>query len=420
MQGKTKNELTKSNFGKWGWITILVCLLAYFVGGMLVSDGLNIYVTGLVELRGWDRAEMLSWSTYGGWLGVVSTLIFAQIALKHRNGARWLMIITLLIAAVAIYTYGHSTTFVGYAISVVVTSVVYTGYGSVSANTIQTNWFPRKKGIALGWSTIGFPLCTMIFPVTANWIMGKVGTENLFTVIGVFVVVVVVFLLIRTNPEDRGVTPDNLPIEAPAAEEKKQTGREMSLKEVAKTPQVWLIGIALGLLWLVTAGIISQFVTRITGMGLDRSVAVNLMALMGFFGIFGSYLWGLIDSAIGTKKACLIYAVWYAVALVLLIVMSGSSFVMYLAVFMVGISVGGICNLIPSYTATIYGRENFRSANRIVAPVSAAVKSSAYLYVGRSMAITGSLIGTYIGLIIICAIAFILVLLIRPMKKAEA
>ena len=89
--------------------------------------------------------------------------------------------------------------------------------------------------------------------------------------------------------------------------------------------------------------------------GYDRTGAVQLLALMGFSGIFGSYLWGLIDQKIGTKKLLLfmLHGIWSGCCCYIHAKHSGH----YLAVFMVGIGVGGICNLIPSYVGTIWKRE---------------------------------------------------------------
>lgn len=56
------------NFGRRGWVIIIMCLIAYYIGGGINTDGLNIFVGALSGARGWDRAAMLTWSTYGGWL----------------------------------------------------------------------------------------------------------------------------------------------------------------------------------------------------------------------------------------------------------------------------------------------------------------------------------------------------------------
>lgn len=190
------------------------------------------------------------------------------------------------------------------------------------------------------------------------------------------------------------------------------------MKKLLCEKRTWFIGIGLGLMWMVTVSIVSRLVARLMGMGLDRGAAVGMLSVVGFFGIFGSYIWGWIDQKFGTKIASLIYCVWYAVALLLLIMMQ-NAVLMYIGVFMVGISVGGICNLIPSMVGTIFGRKDFAAANRFISAVTKGICACAYLYMGQ-MEATFSMTGAYIGLIVICAVAFLLILCIKPFKVANA
>ena len=64
---------TSFSYGAWGWSTIIMCMLAYFIAGGVGTDGLNIYVGALSGLRGWEKASMLAFSTYGGWIAVIVT-----------------------------------------------------------------------------------------------------------------------------------------------------------------------------------------------------------------------------------------------------------------------------------------------------------------------------------------------------------
>ena len=181
----SKQNNKANSFGGWGWSMIFMCMIAYFIGGGINTDGLNIFVGALSGARGWDRAAMLSWSTYGGWIAILFTYIFGHIIVK--KGAKVVFVGTLFLTAIAIYFYGHTQNFAVYAISVAACSILSAGYSLTAPNTIQANWFPRKKGLALGWSTIGYPLCTMIFPFVTNFLMGNFGVESMFTAIAVFV-----------------------------------------------------------------------------------------------------------------------------------------------------------------------------------------------------------------------------------------
>jgi sugar phosphate permease len=292
----------------------------------------------------------------------------------------------------------------------------------VSVNVIQTNWFPKKKALVLGVSTIGFPLCTMVFPALSNFLIGKVGLEGMFTVIAIIVAVfaVICIFVCKVTPEEAGKFPDNEPLgNAEFEQQKKEMENYQSpwtIKKLIGEKMFWFANIGLGLMWMVTIAIVSQLVSRLMSAGYEQTQAVAMLSVMGFFGIFGSYIWGWIDQKFGTKKAALIYCGWYAIALLLLIFMSNTVSI-YLAIFMVGTSVGGICNLIPSMTGTIFGRKDFAAANRLASPVTTGIKACAFLYVAQSLRLTGDLTGAYIGLIVVCGIAALLISRIKPLTE---
>lgn len=421
-EGKKMSKKSTMNFGCRGWVIIFMCLIAYYIGGGINTDGLNIFVGALSGARGWDRAAMLTWSTYGGWIGIVLSLLFGHLTVKKKNGAKYVLVGSLLVTAVAFYFYGHTQSYGVYALCVGTCAAFACGYSLVSPNVIQTNWFPKKKAMVLGISTIGFPLCTMTFPALSDFLIGAVGLEGMFTVISVCIAVFAILCLFicKVTPEEVGAYPDNEPVEAERYEAQKKEMMSYqspwTIRKLAKEKMFWLSNVGLGLMWMVTVAIVSQLVARLMSAGYDQKQAVAMLSVMGFFGIFGSYIWGWIDQKTGTKKAALIYCIWYIIALVLLIFMA-NTITVYLAVFMVGTSVGGICNLIPSMTGTLFGRKDFAAANRFASPITSGIKACAFLFVAQSMRLTGSLTGAYVGLIIVCVVAFLLLSQIKPLKQ---
>lgn len=422
---QVKRSDTSFSFGKWGWSTVIMCLIAYLIAGGVSTDGLNIYVGALTGLRGWDKAAMLSFSTYGGWIGIILTFVFGHIVAKNMKATKWIMVGTLLVTAVLMYFYGHTQNFALYAICVAGVSCMTVGFSQICPNTIQTNFFPRRKAIVLGVSTIGFPLCSVVWPNITHRLMSNpnIGVEGMFTVIAIFIAVFAIACIwwCKVTPEEVGVAPDNDPMNAEEIKASMKAMREYkspwTMKRLVREKRTWLIGVGLGLMWMVTVAIVSRLVARLLTMGLDSGSAVNMLSLVGFFGIFGSYIWGWIDQKFGTKIASLIYCVWYVIALVLLILMQ-TPVLMYAGVFMVGISVGGICNLIPSMVGTVFGYKDFTAANRLISAITKGLCACAYLYMGR-MEAAFTMTGAYIGLIVICIVAFVLIALIKPLKQEQ-
>ena len=135
-------------------------------------------------------------------------------------------------------------------------------------------------------------------------------------------------------------------------------------------------------LWMTTIGLVSNFVTKLIMVGTAPTLAVTMLTVAAIVGIVGSYIWGWLDQKFGTKNASLIYGVWYLIALLLMIFQNGSMILIGLATFFVGFGIGGIGNLIPSIIGTCFGRFGFIQANRIIAPVNTAVRSTALIIIG--------------------------------------
>lgn len=423
-QTKKRGDMS-NNFGSYGWSMIIMCMIAYFIAGGVGTDGLNIYVGAVSGQQGWEQAGMLAFSTYGGWIGVIVTFILGHITAKRMQSTKPIMVITLLLTAVLMYFYGHTSNYALFGLCVAGVSFLSVGYSQVCPNNIQTNWFPRRKAIALGFSTIGFPLCTMIWPNVTSRLMDAFGVEGMFTAIAVFIAAYAIICIFwcKVTPEEVGRAPDNDPM---SAEEIRANQKAMAeykspwtMKKLLAEKRTWFIGVGLGLMWMVTVAIVSRMVVRLTtGVGMERMEAVNMLSVVGFFGIFGSYLWGWIDQKIGTRKASLLYCAWYVIALIFLIFMS-NAVLMWVGVFMVGISVGGICNLIPSMVGTIFGRKDFAAANRLISAVTKGICACSYLYMGQMEKQAWGMTGAYVGLIVICVVAAILIACITPFASAE-
>ena len=208
---------------------------------------------------------------------------------------------------------------------------------NVVPNNIMNIWFPHKKGLALGWASMGLPICTATIILILNAI-GNPQTAYIIIGIACFVVAVLSIFWAKDTPEEVGATPDNEPIE--------------------------------------------HFVTKLIMVGTAPTLAVTMLTVAAIVGIVGSYIWGWLDQKFGTKNASLIYGVWYLIALLLMIFQNGSMILIGLATFFVGFGIGGIGNLIPSIIGTCFGRFGFIQANRIIAPVNTAVRSTALIIIG--------------------------------------
>ena len=90
---------------------------------------------------------------------------------------------------------------------------------------------------------------------------------------------------------------------------------------------------------------------------------------------------------------------------------NGSMVMTLLVTFFVGFGIGGIGNLIPSMIGTCFGRFGFIQANRVIAPVNTAVRSTAFIIIG--VVGTANLVSAYWIFFVLSVISIGLVALIK-------
>ncbi len=85
------------------------------------------------------------------------------------------------------------------------------GYCWTCANALMASWFPTKKGLALGWATMGQNLCSATFVLLLTAFMGWTSLNGSFYIMGGLLIVAGIFsyIVMRDTPEEMGCAPDN-------------------------------------------------------------------------------------------------------------------------------------------------------------------------------------------------------------------
>ena len=381
------SKSTKSNFGKWGWSMIIYCAISYYIAAALATDTLSWYPAAFAGLRGWgENMPNLCNAMVGiaGWISVLGAFVFSVLAAK--KGSRWMAVFGNIICGVATIIFAVTKSLPLFLAMIIIQVVVG---GTIQVNIVPNNimniWFPKKKGLALGWASMGLPLCTATIILFLN---GIGNPQTGYIIIGVvcFVLAAVSAFWVKNEPEEVGATPDNEPIDHEAAEAMRiaaeEEAKKLTLGVIAKNPNTWLIGFGHGLLWMTTIGLVSNMVTKFIMIGIPQNMAILMMTVAAIFGIIGSYIWGWLDQKFSTKKASQMYGVWYIVSLLLMIFNNGSMPMTILCAFFVGFGIGGIGNLIPSMIGTCFGRFGFIQANRLIAPINTLIRCTGLIIIG--------------------------------------
>ncbi len=397
---KKKDTSLRSNFGAWGWFIIVFAFLSFMFAGNLIVDSLNITVSAFANLHGWQVGTLLSYSTVAGLIAIVGAGVLSKCV--QRFGVKKIYIVSLAVVAACCMVWGSITTTTEYAIIIILVNVFGEGFGFVGGTAILANWFPKKKGLAMGWATIGFQASAIVLLPLYVYILNRYNLVVAYKVIGACLValLVICILFVKNNPEDRGCTPDNeheYSVEAykEMHERAKEIGKEhyFTNSQLLKTKQIWQIGIINGLVQLAITILIVQFIPNLMICGFTETRATFLYSLASIVGGVGSYLWGVLDQKIGIKKATMWMCIAHTAAGLtfgLASMQIGGKVMATVSAFIVGTILGVSSNYVGSFTAHVFGRYGYASAFSLVIMIVTGLRSLGYSLIGVINTATGS------------------------------
>ena len=411
---KVTAKNAKSNFGPRGWIIIILGMLMWFFSASASVEGTNLLLPAFSEAHSIGAANLYFCNTVASLICVPMVAVVG--ALQVRIGPRRVISLCWLVGAAGLTILGFASSLAGYCVGRIVMTVGTTCGNYIGLNGIISNWFPTKKDLVLGYVTIGSNLSVAISLFLLNGLLSWGGISFTFwTYACIFLAIgLLSFLCLRSNPEEVGCFPDNdRSMTQEHVQKLHQIGEEYkksspwTARRLLTTRQTWQIAIGYGIILLITVGILSTLVTSLLIKGLDLTWAKSMMTVAAVCGIPCSYLWGVLGTKFGTKRATLLlYGVAMAVIVFMLI---PGVWTAVPVVFLLGCFIGAGNNLTPAIIASVYGRYDFSKALSVILPIWNIVVAFANTVVGVPQSLTGSYTMSYIVLAILAVIGFFLV-----------
>ncbi|NCB62576.1 MAG: MFS transporter [Clostridia bacterium] len=415
-QKKIASENMSMRFSKGWGIILYQALMFFFLIGFSI-DGLNIVAPAFAAETGIEYASVLSTATIAGMIGVIAYIFIARI--NVRVGARALSGVCLIGAGASYIFLGQASTLTTYCVALTLVTCFINGAAYIAGNSLIAQWFPKKKGLANGFTTMGHNCGSAFYVPLISFMIAAFGYAKgmSYVAVGAVALGVIGLVFVRNTPQECGMYPDNVTKEVYEREYFQSSGDEnggWTVGKLLKTRELWLCALIIGINQLVTTGVMSQLVVRNTGIGFSQEKAVGLMTVCALIGVAGSYLFGAIDQKFGVKKAIILFLVWYCVALA--VNCTDTVMGVYISVAMIGIAVGAAANFIVSLPASVFGRHGFNMVNAVFFPLMQIVLMTNYVVNAFALKATGSLRGAYVVYIGLLLVNIVLTAIIHPTR----
>lgn len=421
-------QSTAKGFGKKGWGILILTFFSILINAMIIYDSLNVTLLPYTGL-GWptrlgmqNPSILYIFSTIAAWVSVPGAIFFGWLCGKKSCKFAWGL--ALVLNAVFCLIWGFVNVTPLYLLLICLANICGMGFSYIASLNVISNWYPTKKGLAMGIVTIGFPLSATIATPLCTALLMNLGLSGIYMMFAAVCLIlgILVFAFVKDYPEQAGAYPDNdKSFDRALSEKLLAEGLEYQKtsiwqpKKFLKTGNVWKIIFPLGVMELFSLGVMSNFVPRMAQIGfVDVNTVTPMLACAGLVACVGSYLCGVMDQKLGTKKAIIITFLFGTMSLILNVI---GGFVTtgtvgdlgYILIFIgqpfMGIMLGGAANYLVSLISTIWGRYDFDNGYRVMKPAVAIIGALGITICGALGNAPG--VGYGIAYILICVLCII-------------
>ncbi len=350
------------NEGKlhYGWIVIFMGLLTTIAAHGFGRMAYTIILPAMKDGLQFDYTQLGLLGT-GNFIGYLTMAIVGGF-LAARFGTRIVITLALILMGVTMILTGLAETF-GFAFAMRLMTGLGNGASYVPAMALGSAWFAmEKRGFATGIVSAGIGAGTLVSGLVVPPILKAFGPEGWrisWYILGGAVILIsgVVFLFVRSRPEEKGLEPVGMqksaaPQAAPTAAKKVSA---LNWTSVYRMPAVWYLGLVYffyGLSYIIYMVFFAAYLVK--EMGLSQAWAGTLWAAVGGLSVFCGVIWGGISDRLGRGRgAALAYLVLGASYIIYALVKVEFGF--YLSAFLFGLTAWSIPTIMAAAAGDFVG-----------------------------------------------------------------
>lgn len=382
---------------------IIIGLVMFLCMGTIYSWGVfqNPLLKILEENSGEHISPIMAGMPYTVFLFFYAfTMPVAGIFIKKVNPKILLILGSFLI--------GTAWYLAGLAKSIEFVIATYGILGGIGVGTIYgvpmaivAEWFPEKKGLAVGLTLLGFGLSPFITAPLAGELIINFGVLLTFKILGVLFLIILTLLSLLLKFPDMHTKEQST--------ENIDSSGEFTPKEMVKTSgfyALWIcytIGTFCGLMII---GISSSYAQEIVGVTALK--AAFFTSLFAIFNGIGRPLFGAITDRVGSKNAITISYLTIIFAGVISLIFRSNIITFVLAFSIMWLNLGGWLSIAPASTINIFGKVNYTSNYGILFTAYGIGAVSQGFVGGYLKEIFGSYIYIFYPVIISCFIGLVI------------
>jgi len=329
-------------------VSLFISLFFLWGGGYNTAP---IFLPALLKAFGWSHGRV-SWITGGLSLAIG---VSAPIAgwLLDRVEARFVMGAGAILAVLGLLSASRSNSFESLLLSVLLLGFGLGASTWLAASTVIANWFPDRRGFALGIVTAGMEAGGMTF-IVGSVIAAYGWRAGYFTVAIPELLIVVPLLVVFIRTRGRRKFRANLRL----ISRSQSVLPGFEVREAVRTRAFRMLVVAQLAYGLAVGGTFHHLVAFLEGLGYNLHSATLVVSIVLGLAAVGKAAMGALGDRIGGKNALALGFVMIAAGVFILL---DASHVSILALWLVVVGIAGAAPvaLVPMVTAETLGLRRF-------------------------------------------------------------
>ena len=365
----------------YGWVILAAASVPSFGARPVMAVAtLSVFVVPMTETFGWTRGQFSGAVSLGALFGLLVSPMAGRLIDRYGSG----VLLSASSAMVGLCAIGLSLTspIWSFYLLYVPGRAVFSSPLELGTSTAVSNWFIRRRPMALALMGIIQGIGLTIFPLIAQVLINGWGWRTAWLAMGIFTIssgIIPVLLLMARRPEDMNLEPDpkRTRLLEPNSLAKTDVDRESTthsftefnytVRQALRTKAFWILVLFSVFGFIVQAGVSLHQVPHYIGQGVPTHLAALTASTFAFGQVPGGLFWTMLARRLPLRiLLCMAGATMSLGAI-------GTGFSASLATgipmgLLLGIGVGGMQLLLRLTWADYYGRLHLGSIRGLTLP----------------------------------------------------
>lgn len=404
----------------YGWVIIGALFVVNFAIQATGMFNLGLFVIPMCHEMGISRGQFGWFATVRLLSGGVSVWLLGRIV--DRIGSRILIPCSAVLTGLFMMGIGASAhvLYLVLLFSMIGFSGLSAGGGGIFTMVPVAKWFVRRRGLALGISTLGIGLGAVTFVPVTQFLIDSYGWRMAWVLLAIIMIVLIVpvsSIVIRRQPEDMNLLPDGASdADEVTYSQSNGVGEAVwTVSEAIRTRAFWLINAALLLWGMANGGAVHRMAFWI-GLGFDPRLVSFVFTIDAVCFTIMTFVAGVLLDRIQPR---FIQAGAFAgiMGAVFLMVVASHTYHMLLSVIFFGLAAGTTIISQTYLWAYYYGRAFLGAIRGVTLPFFLAAASIGAPLTGYIFDYTGSYQAAWKLFIGVYFIGFLCILAVKPPTK---